>query len=326
MPVILANPLYPQQVGWSGQQAVTTQLNFRQMLDEVVSWNPDLDTMRAGRLVNNYYRKILDKRDWYGLSVRGQLQIGNTVNTGQAVAISGSNIVQGIGTNWTTALIGLQFRIGFTYPYQTINNVNTAQQQLTLDTPFGGGINITGGYNIVEAYVTLGANVKRLKWMRNQQQGWPMEVGMAEETINVWDTWRTQLGWSTCIASLPPTPDGQQQWEVWPTPYQAQVFPFEAWVQPPDMQADNDCPAPFIRSDLIVTRASVDSILMAPKNSPYYKPELAQIFLKEFNTSLEDMENRDNAMDNQDVTWDYGFENGRIGFGPGSTWGQSHDT
>ena len=48
--------------------------------------------------------------------------------------------------------------------------------------------------------------------------------------------------------------------------------------------------------------------------------------LAQFNKDIEAMENADNALDQRDVTWDFGQENGRVGFGPGSTWAQSHDS
>jgi hypothetical protein len=46
---------------------------------------------------------------------------------------------------------------------------------------------------------------------------------------------------------------------------------------------------------------------------------------QEFAAKLEAMENADNMLDQQDVTWLFGQEEGRVGFGPGSTWVQSHD-
>lgn len=324
MPVIFQNPEFPNQVGPNGNKAYVQQLSFRQMINEVVWANPDLDIMRAARIVNNAYREIIDKRSWYALKIRGVINIPNTINGGQAQVTQGSNLVQGIGTAWTIGLVGQQFRVGFTFPYQTINKVDATNQILTVDTPFGGRTQI-GGYNIIEAYVTIGANVKNILWAVNQQQGWPIEVNVPVQTINTWDVWRQSLGWSTVFATRPPTPDGQFQMEIWPTPYQQQVFPFEAYIQPPDMEDDSNSPASFIRADLIVCRSVAEAKMVGPRNSQYYDPAYANMKMAQYKTMLEDMENRDNGLDQQDVTWDYGFEDGRVGFGPGSTWGQSHD-
>jgi hypothetical protein len=325
MPVIFTNPLYPLQVGPNGQQAVVQQLNFRQMIEQVIAWNPSMDPMWAGRFLNDAYREVLQRRSWYALKVRGSINIANTISGGQAQVTQGSNQVQGIGTQWDPSLIGLQFRVGFTYPYQTIYNVDQANQVLTVDTPFGGSTS-TGGYNIVEAYVSLGANALHFKWAVNQQQGWPMEVQANVEMLNAWDVWRQSQGWSTVFAVRPPTPDGQFQIEIWPTPYQQQVFPFEAYVQPSDMDDDQDSPASFIRADLLVKSAASMACLFGGRSGKYYNPEASMRLKQEYDRSLESMENADNMMDQQDVTWDYGHEEGRVGFGPGSTFAQSHDT
>jgi hypothetical protein len=324
MPVIFSNPQFPLQAGPNGQQAYVQQLNFRQMINQVTAWNPSLDLMWAGRFLNDAYREVVQRRNWYALKVRGSINIPSGVNGGQASVTQNSNIVQGIGTSWTTALIGQQFRMGFTYPYQTIYNVNTALQQLTVDIPFGGPSSI-GGYQIVSAYQTMGANFVRFDWAVNQQQGWPMEINVPCPTLNTWDVWRQSLGWSTILGTRAPTADGQYQIEVWPTPYQQQVFPFEGWIQPPDMQDDTDSPASFIRSDLLVKKAVSWALLFGGRTSKYYDPQTSARMEAEYVRSLESMENADNALDNQDVTWDYGFEDGRVGFGPGSTWAQSHD-
>lgn len=325
MPVIYQSPTYPSQVSWNGVQAVSTQLSFRQMIQEICAWNPNVDPMWAGRLANNYLRKIIDMRQWYGLKLRGNINIAQVISTpGQCTITNGSNIVQGIGTAWTTALQGLQFRAGFTYPWATINQVNVAAQQITIDTPFGGNT-ITGGYQIQEVYITLGANIKYVLWAVNQQQGWPMEVNVPVETINVYDPWRQSLGWSTIMATRAPSPDGQFQVEVWPTPYTQQVFPFEAYMQPSDMFLDSDSPPPWIRSDVIVTRCVADALVFGGRTSKYYDPTTASMKIKEFNEAVEQMENADNQLDQRDVTWRYGEEDGLVGFGPGSFYAFSHD-
>lgn len=325
MPVIFANPQFPLQAGPNGQQAYVQQLNFRQMINQVCNWNKEVDLEWAGRLINDAYREVVQRRNWYGLKVRGSINVPSAIFGGQASVTQNSNIVQGIGTEWTPALVGQQFRVGFTYPYQTIYAVNQSRQQLTVDIPFGGNTQI-GGYTISAAYQTMGANFVRFDWAVNQQQGWPMEVNVPVPTVNTWDVWRQSLGWSTILATRAPTADGQYQIEVWPTPYQLQVFPFEGWIQPADMQLDTDSPVAFIRADLLVKKALSVAMLFGGRTSKYYDPTAAQKFEAEYNRSLESMENQDNALDQQDVTWDYGFEDGRIGFGPGSTYAQSHDT
>lgn len=326
MPVVFTNPAFPDQVAASPfNQAFSVELNFSQMYRQVCNWNPNVDTEVAGRMINDRYRQFIDRRTWYGLKARGVANVPNIQTTGTCTVTYNSNTVQGIGTNWTPALVGLQFRQTFTQPYQTITAVNQANQTLQLDTPYPGQT-FTGAFYIVAAYLSFGGNVKRLLWASNALFGWPLEIGVKQEVLNARDQWRVAMGWATTMATLPPTPDGQFQVEVWPTPYAAQTFPFEAYLQPPNLIDDSDSTVAWIRPDVIVTGAIADALMYRPKQNSYYDPAtaLAVAAKKEaqFYKDLAEAENADELLEQQAVTWDYGEES--EGPGVGSLYKQMH--
>lgn len=328
MPIVPGNPQFPQQYGWNnvGTQPYTTQLNLGQMTGEVLLWVPDMDPLLIQRIINNQYRKIIEYRNWYGLMVRGQVTTPQQYSVGTATATFGSNTVVGIGTGWTTNLIGLQFRSGFTSPWQTIVDVSpdTIPQTLTLDMPYG-GMTITSGYTIVREFITLGANVRYLLDAVNQFQGYRMAVNVPQQTINEIDTWRTSVGWSLVFSNLPPTPDGQMQWEIWPSPTFQQVFPFLAYTQPPNLVNDTDCPVTFIRSDVLVMMALSDALVWRGKLNKYYDPPTAQSKMGQAMAELNKMALNDDSMYTQDVTWNFGQEYG-YNAGQGSLFSQSRLT
>lgn len=323
MAVITGNPLYPNQYGFNGSQPVTTQLNLRQMVGEVLLWNPDIDPLLAKRMINNSYRKVIERRNWYGLMVRGQVSTPQYTSTGSASVTLGSNTVQGVNTTWTTALIGQQFRIGFTNPFQTITGVNAGLQQLTLDMPYGAASISSSGYQIVQCFVTLGANIRYILDAVNQQQGWRMYCNVPQQTLNETDTWRTNVGWSYAFANREPTPDGQLQIEIYPVPFFLQVFPFLAYTQPADLVNDADSPVLFIRSDVLVLLTISDALLWKGKQNKYYDPQTAQLKLAQAEAELQKMERNDDSMYQQDTVWDYGLEWG-YAVGQGSLFGQNH--
>ena len=326
MPVIFSNPQFPNQVGPSPfSQAESTQLNYGEMLREITSVNPNVDPMIAGRWINNYYRNIVKKRTWYGLKVRGQIGVPTVYSTGQALFTQGSFIVQGTGTAWVTGFVGLQIRPNFNSAYQTITHVNVATQQITLDMPFAQPTIGAGGYQIIQAYVTLGANCKRLMWATNQLFGWPMDVDTKVESINAWDTWRQNLGWPRVMAKRPATPDGQLQVEIWPTPVAAQVFPFEAYTEPLNLVNESDTVLAWIPTDVIVAGAKSEAYLHGGRKSDYYDPSTAATLRAEYKAAVAEAELADENLEVQDVTWDYGWENGGLSSGVGSTWSQMHD-
>jgi hypothetical protein len=319
------------------------------MLREVTNWNSNVDSEVAGRMINNRMRQIIDRRSWYATKVRGVVSVpnistgsnglgmgfgqggfgqggfGGNPGNGTATVTFGSPTVQGIGTAFTVALVGLQFRQTFTQPYQTVVAVNPTLQTLTLDTPYPGPT-FTGAFYLVMAYVTFGANIKKLLWSSNSLFGWPLEVNVPVQVLESRDQWRSSMGWATTMATRPPTPDGQFQVEVWPTPYAAQTFPFEAYTQPPNMFLDTDTPQAWIRSDVIVTGAISDALMYRPKQNAYYDPatalQIAGLKEAQYKSDLLEMENADEGLEQQAVTWSYddGAEEG----GWGSLWQQQH--
>ena len=327
MPVIYSNPQFTSQSGASPfNQSYVQQLNAGQMIREVCGWNPSLDPQDALRMLNNIYRTIIRKRSWYGLKVRGQISVPAPYSTGTCTVTNGSTTVVGIGTSWTPSLVGQQFRINFTYPYSTIISVNASAQTMVIDFPFSGNTQ-TAGYMILAAYFALDGNITRMLWAVNQMMGWPMHVNVPVEIVNATDVWRTYLGWSTTFAVRPPTPSGQYQIEIWPSPFQEQVFPFEAYTQPPDMQVDSDAPVSFINSDVIVLGAIPQALMYRMKSNTAYDPTLALAIARdkkaEFVEAVEQMMNADNDTDQRDTSWDYDEDAGLSG--GGGNWGQSHD-
>ena len=326
MPIVFTSPLFPFQQGANPyNQAFSVQSNFGTMLREVTNWNSNVDSEVAGRMVNNRMRQVIDRRSWYATKVIGVANVPNIQTTGTCTVTYNSNIVQGIGTAWTPALVGLQFRQTFTQPYMTIVFVNPGLQQLTLATPYPGPT-FSGAYYLVMAYLSFGANVKRLKWASNQLFGWPMEIAVPQEVLNARDQWRSSMGWATTFSTRSPTPDGQFNVEVWPTPYAAQTFPFSAYTQPPNMILDSDSPQAWIRSDIIVTGAISDALLYRPKQNTYYDPATAVSVAggkaAQFQADLLEMENADEGLEQQAVTWNY-EEDAMVG-GEGSLWQQQH--
>ena len=77
------------------------QENFRQMVDHVLSYNPDAPPQLVKRRLNTRLRQLQDRRMWGGLLVRGELSIPAAYTTGSVDVVRGSNRVQGSGTSWS---------------------------------------------------------------------------------------------------------------------------------------------------------------------------------------------------------------------------------
>ena len=319
MPVVTVNPItVPGQVNQT-QIAASTQKNFRQQIGEVLQWNPEANALMVKSWLNNAYRQILDKRLWYGLMVRGQIQVPNVYTTGTATFTLGSATVQGYGTSWTTDMIGRQIRSGFSTGFYNIAAVDASNQKITLDLPWGNPTVTQAGYTIMQVWVTLGYNIKMVLWAVNQRQGYPLAVNVPQKYVNARDTWRTTTGWTRWLVNMPPSAKGEPMYELWPAPTFQQAFPFCAYTQTRDMEEDTDYPAAFVRSDILVKEAVKDALLFR-KDSPYYDPTTAAIKHKEFLSDVEDLKMMDDNLYPKDLLWDV-----QEGAGGGGVWDQMHE-
>lgn len=78
----------------------SVQENFRQMVDHVLSYNPDAPPQLVKRRLNTRLREVQDRRMWGGLLVRGELSIPAAYTTGNVDVTRGSNLVTGNSCAW----------------------------------------------------------------------------------------------------------------------------------------------------------------------------------------------------------------------------------
>jgi hypothetical protein len=276
------------------------------MRGEVLQWSPDASPLIVDKWINNAYRRIIDKRMWYGLMVKGQVSVPSVYTTGTATVTNASTAVVGIGTAWDNTFVGRQFRQGFSSPFYTIKSVQSATA-LTLDLPWGNPSATSTGYQILQNIVSLGNNIKFVIEMVNQRQGYRLYLNMPQDVLNRYDTWRTTTGWTFLLANREPSSDGQPQFELYPSPTFQQVFPFLAYIQPPDMKNDTDFPYLFIRSDALVNDAISQALTFrGPRLNKYYDPAEAQRKEMKFREIVEDMSRVDNCLYQTDMKWDFG--------------------
>jgi hypothetical protein len=92
----IIGPIQPMAGGGAVQE------NFRQMVDHVLTYNPDCPPQLAKRRLNTRLRQLMDRRMWAGLLVRGQIIIPPVYTTGTISVTQGSDLVTGVATVWPT--------------------------------------------------------------------------------------------------------------------------------------------------------------------------------------------------------------------------------
>src|ERR1035437_1254450 len=186
------------------------------MIGEVLDANPDMDASTASVRLNGIIRKVYDRRTWFGLMVRGQIPCVGQVVGGTVNITNGSPIVVGTGTNWTYAVTGRQFRIGYNTDRYTITQLDVATQTLTLEMPWAGTTYTGAGYTIVQAFFEI-PNIKYIHSAKNLIMAWRLRLDLNQQSLDKLDPWRQQVFSPRGLAQMALAPNGNYRVELWPS-------------------------------------------------------------------------------------------------------------
>jgi hypothetical protein len=263
-----------------------------------------MDPEAIKQQINGHIRKIYDRRTWYGLMIRGQIATTGITIGGTCQLIQGNNLVAGTGTQWTSSLIGLQFRNSYNNPPYNIINVDPVNQVLALEMPWASPTLTNASYFIQQNYYTVGPNIKYIHTAKNLIMAWRMQLGYNQQSLDAIDPWRIATFSPSCLVQMPPDPNGNYQVELYPSPAIIQPIPFIACVQPPNLVADTDSLPPYIRCDILVNFGISDALLWrGPKQNQYYDPATAQQKRGEAEQELQSLMLMDENLYRQDFHW-----------------------
>lgn len=285
----------------NGKPPYAQQMNYGQMIGRCVSENPDCQSI-ATQWINDAVRTIYDRRNWFGLMINGQVSSPKVVTGGLATVTTGSISVTGSGTNWTSDLIGRQFRVGYNTPIYTVTAV-ASTTALTINLPWGWNSG-TYGYFVAQYYYPLGGNIKYVYEMKNLLLGYRMWTNLNQRTLDSTDPWRSQQFSPYGIAPTAPDQNGNYIVEMYPVPIINQSFPYSAYIQPPNLVNDLDNLPPFVRGDIVVKWAIAEALVWrGPRKNPYYNLQRSMYLKKEFESELEQMSRADENLYRQNVEW-----------------------
>ncbi len=247
------------------------QMVFSQMIGAIASENPDIDPTDIQVQINSIVRDIYDRREWYGLMIRGQIQTTGFTNGGTVTVTQGSNQIQGTNTTWTPAVVNQQFRLGFNTPPYNIVALDSVNQILTIEMPWASPTINSAGYFIAGYYYILGPNIKYIHTAKNMIFAWRLHLDYTQQTLDARDPWRATVFTPTALAQMPPDPNGNYLVELWPVPSIVQALPWIACVQPPNLVYDEDALPSGIRADIVVDYGRAwAKTYRGPKWNKYY--------------------------------------------------------
>jgi hypothetical protein len=296
-------PSIPGQITPNGTAPYVQQYNFGAAVGQVLSWNPNASISMIQSWLNDAMREVVGRRLWYSNLTRGQIVSPGFYSTGSVRCTLGSTSIQGIGTNWTQSLNGTpitmqSLRVGYYAPIYNIVALDPIAQVITIDLPWGNPSVSSTGYFITQYYYSI-PNLKFFFSVRNLQLYYRINTNFNQAFVDNFDPTRLILMYPRLVATMPPDPSGNYQFELWPASNVQNVFPWTGYVQPPNLVADLDNFPPFMRVDALISYAISQALMYRPKDNPNYSESTAVVLSerkqKEFemriNTAAQEDEN-----------------------------------
>lgn len=113
----------------------------------------------------------------YYMNSKGVITTVAPYSTGTVTSINGSAIITGVGTNWTSILVGRKFQIQGDQAHYYISSVNSTTS-ITLSVPYQGSAQSGVTYNIYKDEYKLASDVQSYNTLVQIQNSIPM-VGIA---------------------------------------------------------------------------------------------------------------------------------------------------
>jgi len=177
--------------------------------------------------INARYALILSLLEWKGLEKSSVLVTMPAITAGTISVTEGSTAVSGTGTNWTSAITGMQLFLPGQLELYTVTCAGATA--LTLDRPFQGSTNPAMGYTLLQSIYRLPPDCRQLRVITSPATGLALdektEVQFAE-LIGSPDL----LGAATMYIPQPDATDPQtgqklQQIQLFPLPTRQRSYP-----------------------------------------------------------------------------------------------------
>jgi hypothetical protein len=259
--------------------------------------------------LNEALREVTGRRMWYGNLTRGQIVTSGMYSTGSVQCTLGSKSIQGIGTNWTqsignTPITQMSLRVGYYAPIYNVVNLDQTAQVITIDLPWGNASVSSTGYFLIQQYFSI-PNLKFFFSVRNLQLYYRLSTNYNQSFIDNVDPTRLILLYPRLVATMPPDPNGNYCFELWPSANTPQALPWTGFIQYPILVNDTDNFPAFIRSDALVSYAAEQALMYRPKDNPNYSEatalNLAERKRKEFEMRINTAAQEDESLWRGDI-------------------------
>ncbi len=286
--------------------------NYDSLYRAIMLRCPSASAWLARQWIDFAFRTFWDKRNWSWQRKKSQFLFPALVSSGAVTVTFGDPHVVGVGTTWTTDIVGRQFRIGLQTPIYTIASVDDVGQTLELFEPWGGTSATAVGYKIYLAYVTVPTDFEAMIALYDPNFSWRLLTSVSQEDLDLWDAQRATQGTPAWVASPyavdefndPPL----MRYEIWPHVQNQYVLTLLYTSRPPDLSDPGASLPRGIRGDILLEMALAQCARWPGPSrdnpNPYFNLGLAQQHEARGDRMMMDLEVTDDATAATDAWYD----------------------
>jgi hypothetical protein len=218
-----------------------------------------LDPGHADRVIGDAYQQILRSRPWVVALKTAQLWIFAPYSTGTVNTTSGSAIITGSGTTFTSALVGRYISVGDTVPQRIVTF--TSPTSITIDTAWSGASISGQTYTILHLRLALPSDAERAVTVSGQN--WNLKR-RTMAFINEYDPRRRvraePLVWCETERHGSPASYSAPEIELWPAPSQERLYRavYRATVPSPTLDTD----VFLLNEDMVLHNALAHALML----------------------------------------------------------------
>lgn len=281
--------------------------SYQRIYRQVLLRCPAVGTFNAQLFIQHAFRQLCQRRLWSFQTKRAQFIMNAQYNTGTVSVVLNSDTVVGVGTTFTGAMVGRQFRIGLNTPIYTIIAVPDATT-LTLSEVWGAASASAQGYRIYNAYVTVPADFQSFISVYDPQMNWQLWTQVQQEYLNIYDAQRASTGTSYLLSPIdystldsPPLP----RYEVWPHQTAQYVYPYLYVARMADLDDSGATLPREVNGDLLLEMALAECArwpgASVESPNPYFNLTLALQHDRRAETILQQVERLDDEISQTSV-------------------------
>ena len=251
-----------------------SDITFEQMWKRLLVYAPELPIPLAQSFINKAYSRALSGYRWSLLRKTSVFLVPDAYDTGTATFTTGSTTVTGVGTTWTSAMVGRQILPENEAPVLDIAAYVSATELTLRDAWLGPTQTVT--YSIVLMYLECPSDFLSFVSVIDTTNNWKLVLNVLPESLDMWDAQRTFTGTSWVLAGTRPSADTPPniRYELWPRTVTEKIFPFMYMSKQALMPTKSDRAVAPLRGDVVIEGALSELALWpgtGAKPNPYFQ-------------------------------------------------------